>query len=137
MTLRKQENKMEILNIMATITVKLVMDNGRVDSGASVEAFEAELSKFVAAHETELSSVASAVSAVFDEHLGHSINMPTLSALTAMRLNAQPSNFGALSELVLDYVRADAKSASPTYTIRKGKAGGVARIADIVAPPAK
>ena len=123
---------------MNSITTKLVSAaDGSIDQNASVEAFETELARFVTAREAELGSVAGAVSAVFDQHMGKSIKMPTLSSLAANQLNATPENYSVLSELVLDHVRADAKSASPTYRIVKGPQGGVARIADLPAPATK
>ena len=123
---------------MNSITTKLVSAaDGSVDTDASISAFETELSRFVAAREAELGSVAGAVSAVFDVNMGKSIKMPVLSTLAANQLNATPENCSVLSELVLDHVRADAKSASPTYVITKGPKGGVARIADLPAKASK
>jgi hypothetical protein len=123
---------------MNSITTKLVSAaDGSVDQDASISAFETELARFVAAREAELGSVAGAVSAVFDQHMGKKIKMPVLSALAASQLNATPENHGVLSELVLDHVRSDAKSASPTYVIAKGPLGGVGRIADLPAPATK
>lgn len=124
---------------MSTLNVELVLVNGSVDVEASEEAFQTAMSNYIAQHEVETAAIADAVNAVFDEHLGKSINMPTLSALTTVRLNAQPSNFSALSELVLGYVRANSQGDDSLFVIRKGKNGGCGRRADqpIAAPASK
>ena len=124
---------------MTTLNVELVLTNGQVDVEASEEAFHTAMSNYIAQHETETSAIADAVNAVFDAHMGKAINMPTLSALTTVRLNAQPQNFSSLSELVLEYVRANSKGDDSLFVIRKGKAGGCARRADlpVAAPDAK
>lgn len=105
--------------------------DGSVDKAATVAQFSAALDTFVSETAEEQTNIANAVSAVFDKNLGQRITMPVLCANAAQVLNAQPSNWQALTEKVAAYVRSNTSE----YSIAKGKNGGVARTRDL--PPAK
>lgn len=112
------------------LTVELVITDGLVDQAASEKAFRTALVKYTAERETELSSIADAVGAVFDAHKGASINMPAVAHYALTGLNAQPENFKTLETRVMEYVRENAKGDSSIFVIAKGKKGGVTRRAD-------
>lgn len=120
---------------MSNINVaEYVVRNGSsIDVEASVAKFRSALDVHVAERETELSVIAEAVHAVFDKNRGDAIAMPTLTGLTLQNMNAQPSNFGTLTERVQDYIRSSSKGDKPTFVITKGKGGGVRRASDIPA----
>ncbi len=131
-----------------SLTTDLVLQGGRIDIEASVQAFRAAALRRQAELETEQTEIASAVESLFDSHLGKAIPMPVLGSMVAQALNAQPENFKVLSERALDYVRANSqerKAADGTVTqhpdsafvIGKGKNGGCYRRADRPAPAAK
>jgi hypothetical protein len=101
--------------------------SGSIDSGATVAKFEAELAAFVTGTAEEQGNISGAVSAVFDENKGKRIAMPTLISLSLVKLNAQVENFQALGEKVHTFVKANTE----TYSVAKGKGGGVGRIADL------
>lgn len=107
--------------------------DGSVDTDATLAKFESTLSAYIVERETEQSTIAAAVGAVFDAHKGTAINMPALTSLTVQRLNAQPENFKTLSERVQSYVREQSKGDSSMFLIAKGKGGGVSRRCDIPA----
>ena len=123
-----------------SLTVQLVETDGLIDQDASHAAFTTALSKHIAEREVEQTQIASAVSDLFDQYKGSSINMPALASMTAQKLNAQPENFKVLSERVLDYVRANAQGETAkdgsverpesVFVIGKGKGGGCYRRAD-------
>jgi hypothetical protein len=112
----------------------VVLSGGSVDVAASTAKFTAALNDYVVSRETENGQIATAVSAVFDEHKGKTLTMPTLAALAVQKLNAQPENFKALSERVSTFVR---EQNGTTLRITKGKGGGVSRVADAPAPAAQ
>jgi hypothetical protein len=119
---------------MASLTVELVMQNGRVDQDGSLSAFEAALSKFVAQRETETSTLATAVGAILAKHSDRGIAMPVLAALALNSINVQPENYSALEGLLLDYVRenaSDKREDGKSFRIGKGKGGGVRAWANI------
>jgi hypothetical protein len=131
-------------------TLVLSEESGNIDTEASVAAFRTALLKRIAERELEATSIGEAVTALFDEHVGVSINMPAVASMTCAKLNAQPENFKVLSDRVLDYVRANSQGETteegveerPTslFVIAKGKNGGCYRRADRpakVAKPAK
>lgn len=115
----------------------VVRNAGQVDIEATVEKFRGELSSYLAQYETEQASIADAVHSVFDKHLGTTLTMPVLSTYSLNELNAQPENYTALNDRVLDYVRQNAEGDSSIFVISKGKGGGVKRRVDIPAPAAK
>lgn len=124
-----------------TLTVALVLAaDGTIDQDQSEQAFHGALVKRTAELETEQVEIAEAVSALFDQYPGASINMPAVASMTAQRLNAQPENFKVLSDRVLDYVRQNAQGDTAKdgsverpdslFVIGKGKGGGCYRRAD-------
>ncbi len=130
-----------------SITVDCVLTDGRINESATLEACRAAVLRTKAERETQESEIASQVEALFDTHLGKAIGMPALGSMVAQKLNAQPENFKALSDRVLDYVRANSQETGPegarvqhpdsTFVIAKGKNGGCYRRADRPAPEAK
>lgn len=131
-----------------TITIALV--NGTDDDlETNVQAFREAYLSYVAERGIEDEQIATAVDAVFDQYKGASINMPALAGFVLQRLNAQPENFTALEERVLDYVRRNADQSelkdketkavirqaeaprTRTFSIGKGKGGGVRRWSDV------
>jgi hypothetical protein len=127
---------------MNTITITLVQStDGTIDQAGSEAAFASALSKYVAEREIEQTQIADKVSALFTEHLGKHIALPTVAGLVAQMLNAQPENHSILTERISDYIRDNSqgkKSHDGTverpasmFVISKGKHGGVARRADL------
>ena len=119
---------------MSNLNVQLVLVNGKVDQDASRDAFEAALSHFVAQHETETATLATAVDAVLANHPNKGIAMPILASLALNTINVQPENFSALSEQLMNYVRANAsekREDGKLFRIGKGKGGGCRRWTDI------
>jgi hypothetical protein len=128
------------------ITVTLVQTDGRIDLDQSTAAFRSAALKRQAELETEKTEIAAAVSAIFDQHYGKSIPMPTLGSMVAQALNAQPENFAVLSERALNYVRENSQGEvkdgveerpNSLFVISKGKGGGCGRRADLPVKPAK
>jgi hypothetical protein len=117
---------------MSNITISLVTKDGSVDQEASRQAFDTALSKYIAERETEESTIAAAVSAVFDKFPGAAVNMPALASMALQHLNALPSNYSTLDEKCKQYVRdnAGARESGKLFVIGKGKNGGVKRWAD-------
>jgi hypothetical protein len=99
--------------------------SGSIDHDATCSKFADDLVKYEAERETELETIALAVNTVFDTHKGASINMPALTSLALRELNAQPSNFAALTERVQEYVRDNADR-----TEKKDKEGKVVQVAE-------
>lgn len=119
---------------MATLTVTLVSKDGAIDQEASRQEFNKALAQYVTARETEQSTIADAVSSVFDRHPGTPINMPALASMVLASLNVQPENYSALEGLTLGYVRENAsekREDGKLFRIGKGKGGGVRRWSDI------
>ena len=125
-----------------SITVDCVLTDGRTNESATLEACRAAVLRTKAERETQEWEIASQVEALFDTHLGKAIGMPALGSMVAQKLNAQPENFKALSDRVLDYVRANSQETGSektgdlashpdsTFVIAKGKNGGCYRRAD-------
>jgi hypothetical protein len=116
------------------ITVTLVSKDGSLNQDASEAAFRSAYLNFVAQRETEQSTIADAVGALFDAHQGTSINMPAVASMACAKLNAQPENYSTLTELVLSYVRENAsekREDGKLFRIGKGKGGGVKRWSEI------
>lgn len=133
---------------MDSITTALVRVNGRVDDVATRDAFASQLAKHIASCELEESTIADAVSAVFDTHKGVPLAMPILCNFSLTELNAQPENYKTLHERTAQYVRDNSQGekdkatglvANPDslFVIAKGKHGGVRRRSDIVTPAAE
>lgn len=130
---------------MTTLSIGLIrFADGSVDQDATMCACEAAIVKYVAERETEEVTIAAAVDALFDKHLGVRVNMPYVCNEACRTLNAQPENFKLLSERVAQYVRdhsqgekaEDGSVANPDslFLINKGKGGGVARRCDLPEP---
>lgn len=125
-----------------SLTVDLVLTDGRIDQAASEQAFHSALVRRTAELETEQEEIAEAVAALFDRYPGQAIGMPAVASMTVQALNAQPENFKVLSDRVLDYVRANSQETGSEKTgdlashpdslfvIAKGKNGGCYRRAD-------
>jgi len=115
------------------ISVNVVLSNGSVDLDATRAAFETALASFVTARETEQAGIATAVHAVFDEHLGKTLTMPTLAQYATQKLNAQPENLAVLTERTKQYIRDNKEGDSSLFLVVKGKSGGVRRRSDLPA----
>ena len=132
-----------------SLNVDLVRTNGRIDEAASTAAFQAALTRHIAEVELQTEQIEAAVSALFDQHMGKSIPMPTVGSMVATLLGAQPENHGVLAARTLDYVRANSQTTGSAkggdlvqhpdslFFISKGAGGGVYRRADRPAPEAK
>jgi hypothetical protein len=131
-----------------SLTLQLTDIGGRIDLDAAQATFDTALLKLVAERDVEQEQIASAVSELYDQHLGKPIAMPTLGSMVAQKLNAQPENFKVLSERALNYVRANSQetknedgstTAHPDslFVIGKGKGGGASRRADMPVKTAK
>ena len=118
---------------MNQITVDLVMENGKVDSEASTEAFESALANFVAQRETEVSTLGAAVISVLQSHPGKGIAMPVLTSLALNSINVQPEAFTALGAATLQYIRDNSKGEDSLFVVSKGKNGGCSLRSDTAA----
>jgi hypothetical protein len=119
---------------MATLTVKLVTKNGAVDQEASEQQFRSDLSKYITESETQQSTIADTISAIFDAHKGEKVAMPVLASMACQKLNAQPSNWKALETLALEYIRANKDGDDSLFVVVKGAGGGCGRRADLPVP---
>jgi hypothetical protein len=115
-----------------------VVENGVVDVDATVEKFNRDLTAYVAARETEASTIGQHVDAVFEQYKGQHVKMPTLVTFVLNKLNVQSENYSTLKERVEFYVRSnsaakrdEAVSLGRKFVIEKGKGGGVAVVADL------
>lgn len=121
----------------------VVRAGGSINRSASVAAFETALDKFLAEETVESGVIGDAVNALFDQHIGASINMPALQSGVCGLLNATPTNFAVLSERARQYVRQNSQGEKDSdgnvenpdslFVIAKGKGGGVRRRSDIAA----
>jgi len=123
---------------MSNLSFALVLSAGSIDRSASLASAEAALDSHIAERDTQQETIATAVSAVFDEYPGANLTMPTIEGMVSRQLNAVPSNYKVLTKLALDYVRANSgdKASGATFGITKGKGGGVCRWADVAETPA-
>ncbi len=122
-------------NKTPSVSVNLVITDGKVDPTASTKAFNDAMTKYINESETEQTTIASAVKSVLDEQNGSPIKMQTLVGFATMKLNAQKENYESLSKRVHQYVSANtqgkkAKDGSferPTslFVSGKGKGAGV------------
>jgi hypothetical protein len=120
---------------MNTITINLVRDeSGALDVEASVAGARADILNYQANRETETATIALAVAEVFAKFPAARLNMPVVRSMTLHALNAQPENFQALGDRVLDYVRENAgekRTDGKLFKISKGKGGGVRLWSDV------
>ncbi len=124
--------------------------NGSVDVAATTAKFGDELTKFIAANETEVAVIASAVNAVFDDYRGATLTTPTLVTYALGKLNATPANMATLSDRIRAYVHDNSDrpairskegkkeilvpAEAPrtrAFRISKGVGGGVSRWSDV------
>ena len=110
---------------MAKLSDFVVLSNGRVDVDASVAKFRSALEAQAASQETIGGRVATAVSAVFDSHLGKVLTMPVLSTFAFMELGGNTAEYNDIVEAVANHVRNN-----PEFQIVKGAGGGVSRVCD-------
>jgi hypothetical protein len=125
---------------MSTITLTLARhSDGSVDESATLAACQSAVRKYVAERETEQSTIAAAVSEVFDTLKGGRANMPYVVNQALRSLNALPENFKALSERTAEYIREHAgdRDSGALFNIGKGKGGGVVRWSDQPLPESK
>lgn len=130
-----------------TLTTDLVVaDDGTIDQDASTVAFRSSLQKRCAERETEQGQIAEVVSAIFDENLGASINMPALTGMAFSALHGVPNAHKTITERVANYVRENAQGKvvdgvaerpDSMLVISKGANGGVYRRADRAEKAAK
>ena len=123
--------------------------DGKIDEEKSVSNFRAHVAKTKTEQELEESTIARAVSAVFDENPGASINMDGVIGMALRGLNVQQANYTAMQDKVGAYIRAnsdraekkDRKTGKVTqqkeqprtrlFGIKKGLGGGVCRWSDV------
>jgi hypothetical protein len=109
-------------------------EDGSVNLDATVGKFADDLQEYLNGVEADSKLCSAAVNAVFDQHIGVSINMPALQSLGLAWINANvgtlsPSEYVPLGEKIADHVR----NHKDLYLVAKGVKGGVRRICDI--PP--
>lgn len=99
---------------------------GRIDVLNTCAVLEIELG---AAKEDEYETeckIDSAISNVFDRHYGATLPVEAFAAEAAQNLNVQPAEYANTIKKIKAYV----KLRPSTYTIAKGKGGGIYRNAD-------
>ena len=124
---------------MSTLTITLVvLATGTIDQDASRAAFDSSLAKYIAEREVEESTIATAVTAVFDKFPGAAVNMPALASMALQHLNALPANYATLDAKCKQYVRDNAgtRESGALFVIAKGKNGGCKRWSDQPLPAA-
>jgi len=104
--------------------------SGSVDVGASVAAYNRALTDWVSVNETPVESIERAVEAVFDSRPATPrLPTPFLTSLVVQEMNADPSQYKALSARVGTYIKGQCAENTGRLDISKGKGGGVARLA--------
>jgi predicted secreted protein len=122
------------LALAAVLPFVVRTPDGKTDELASLNKFRDALGKFTAERETEETTIAAAVTEVFDENKGVNINMPALQSLVLHKLNVSPATFKVMGDRVAEYVRAHSsakREEGGLYKIGKGKGGGVSRWSDV------
>jgi hypothetical protein len=115
---------------MPTISIEVVRSfDGSVDMTASLSAAKTAIEKFIADKESEDTAINVAVHEVFDQFKGANINMPALVSLVVQKLGGSPENFKVLGDKIANFVR-DNSGEFGTFTISKGRGGGVRRNSD-------
>lgn len=115
---------MEKISGLGSVCVRL--DDGTINIEATLEGVAEQLVALAEQEANDSVRIASAVGAVFDLHLGKVLTMPALVNAALGHLTFTPETFAAVSEQVAEYVRNN----KATYSITKGKGGGVRRICD-------
>jgi hypothetical protein len=102
-----------------------------VDVESTIEKFRFDLQTYISESERDANLYARAINAVFDQHIGIAITIPTLQNLALSYINTNEyilttEEYGTLGEKISNYVRN-----STSFLIVKGKHGGVRRVSDI------
>lgn len=105
--------------------------SGSIDHSATVDKFAQDLIEFEAKLEAENAGIGQCVNALFDQFRGARLNTPFVVGETLRRLDVKPENYKALSDKVTDYIRNRSQGENSTFTISKGKGGGIARRSDM------
>ena len=112
---------------------------GVIHRDASIAAFTAALDSFIVESETEESTLAEAVHAVFDSAPGKRMTAPTVVALAMTHIAFTPETYTALADKVKGYIQAnsgprfqaDGFTPLARLSVRKGPGGGVCRWNDL------
>jgi hypothetical protein len=120
--------RIQVSNMSNNVSSFLVrFSDGSINVSASVAAFETALHGYVKSTEETNSGIDAAVNAVFDKHKGVRMPVPTLVSLALGELNCSASDWSERSKQVHAYV----SNNKGLFEVKKGKSGGVARIADL------
>ena len=118
--------------------------DGSVDIDGTLSLARTTIENYVASRFTEDSTIAEAVSAVFDAHPGTRMNMPFVinQALQHMSVTEQPGSYNVLYKKVHSYIQDNSQGKTDKVTkavenpnslfvIGRGKNAGTARRADL------
>lgn len=105
--------------------------SGSIDHEATVSKFADDLIAFEIKLEAENADIGQSVHALFDQFKGARLNTPFVVNETLRRLNVKPENYKALTDKVTDYIRNRSQGENSTFTVSKGKGGGIARRCDM------
>jgi hypothetical protein len=132
-----------------SLTFALVLsETGEIDTYASLDRAEQEITKLKAERETETATIADAVRDTFDEHPGTTFNMDAVVFGALRRLNVLPAAHKVMKDKILAYIRENADKAAVKdkagnvvtpaepkrtrlFSIGKGVGGGVRRWSDV------
>lgn len=107
--------------------------NGLTDVPATVRKFSEELVALKDKSEANALRCGAAIADVFEQHKGIRMPIPTVCMLALAKLGIEPSEYNDMMEACGDYLRKNAGDGK-TFSIAKGKNGGIARTADQVKP---
>jgi hypothetical protein len=118
-----------------SIIITVVETNGTIDESATEAVFRENLRTLIegrtaltAERAEQQERIATAVLSVLDRFPGKRINLPHLASLAVVHMGVAPEDFKRMTDLCLDYVRANSKGAESLFEMGKGsKHGGVAR----------
>lgn len=129
-------------------------DDGKLDFEATIAKFSARLTEYEAVCEKEDATIADAVHAVFDSKVmrGGSVNMDAIVTFAIPSLNPNTENYAILRDRIKNWIRINSDQSEKknkegtvlvpadaprtrTFSISKGKGGGVRRWADIAVKP--
>lgn len=99
---------------------------GRIDIARSIDALQVELEASKDSEYEVECRIESAISDVFYRHNGVTLPMEAFAAEVAQNLNVQPAEYASTIKQIKAYV----KLRPSTYTIAKGKGGGIFKNAD-------
>jgi len=126
------------------ITFEAVEVDNQIDQAASEAAASAAIARAIADRTNYREQIVTAVAALFEQFKGQAIKMPTLGAMVATALNAQPENHSLVADRVQEYVRANSQGKTvdnvqerpnSLFFVQKGAGGGVRLRADMPAKP--